>query len=418
MIIALVTILFICFSSDESRADENSTADTTSTIEYPERIPSKDRWEKVVSFPGAILNFPFTVLLKTVDLAMGMDFEMPFIVRLVDPLVADDGSRGLIPKFSSRSGIGLKFYQKSLFNEKSRFDISATGGPNWLQKYRFRIRRLQIGNMTARVIAQYTKMPTESFYGIGMDSDKDDRTYFAWEQAKAEVVFGRRFAGRLGANFIFALERNNIFGGKDDSYPSTIDIFHASLPGLETGVEILSTGLEFDYYSINHPSRPTSGWIVNIKGTYSEQTNDNKYGFYDASVDITRYIHLFYGRTLALRMAGGRVEPSADKEIPFYHLSELGRSETIRGFNRGRFVDNDFILGSIEYRYPLMPNYFDAFLFSDFGRVSADLFDDLSADNFKVTYGGGIYIWDDEEIKLTMQIGKSKEQLRFYLSLN
>jgi len=416
LIIILVTILF--FISFESRADQDFQADTTIVIEYPERISSKTSWEKVVSLPGTIINIPFAVLLKTVDFAMGVDFEAPFIVRLVDPLIADDGNRGLIPKYSSRAGVGLKFYQKSLFNEGSKFDISATGGRNRLQRYRFRIRNLEIGQLTSGMIVQYMLMPTESFYGIGMDSEKDDKTIFAWGQAKVEIVLGRKIANKISFNLLFNFERNNIFSGKDDSYLSTIDVYDSALPGLETGIEILSTGIELDYNSTNNHGRPTSGWVFNVKGTYSEQTNDDKYGFYKSSVDITRYIHLFYGRTIAMRLSGGRVEPSSDKDIPFYYQSELGKSETIRGFSRGRFIDRDFMLGSIEYRYPLMPNYLDAFLFSDFGRVSADIFDDLSADKFQVTFGGGIYIWDDDEIKLRMQLGKSKEQLRFYFSLN
>ena len=132
---------------------------------------------------------------------------------------------------------------------------------------------------------------------------------------------------------------------------------------------------------------------------------------------MRQHIHLFYNRSLALRLAGEITEPFSDREVPFYYLSELGRGETIRGFSRGRFRARDMVLGSLEYRYPIWAKA-DAILFVDVGQVAEDIFNDLSTDNFEVGYGGGVRIWGKEGLVTSFVIGKSSDGFRVYFGLN
>ena len=80
------------------------------------------------------------------------------------------------------------------------------------------------------------------------------------------------------------------------------------------------------------------------------QTDDDLYGYWKQTIDLTHHLHLFYDRVLVTRIAAERTQAIDNREIPFYRLCELGRKESIRGFTRGRFRDLDMLMGSIEYR--------------------------------------------------------------------
>ncbi len=402
------------------RVDPQSPPDTNATENHPDRFPGHSTWERIVSAPGKLLYLPFHIVLKGVDLVTGISFEVPFVVELADFMVADDGSRGLVPKYASRSGGGLKYYQKGLISDQSRLDLAATAGLRWRQRYRFRLRRIDIadGALEAGLTTQYTLMPDEAFYGIGMSTGKDDETNFAFEQVRAGLSLGRRFGGKAAADISIFYERNSILKGKDSSTPSTTVQFGSSLPGLETGVELYGAGLSIHYDSRNHPGKPTGGWEIEFSGEAFRQTGGDRYGFFAATADIARYIHLFYGRYLVVRFAARKSEPISGKEIPFYHMSEIGRTETIRGLKRGRFRDRDSMIGSVEYRYPIMPRNLDAFVFVDAGQVAPDIFDHISGDDFEVTFGGGIRIWKRDGNLVTLQAGKSRDLVRIHLDLN
>lgn len=422
-LLALFLLMFIMAGPGFARSeqvDPESSSDTTNTDNYPRRLESHSTWEKIVSAPGKLIYIPFYIVLQTVDLVTGISFDFPFVVELADFMVADDGSRGLVPAYSNRSGAGLKFYQKDLISDGSKLDLTATAGLRWRQMYRFRFRKVDIagGAMEAGLIAGYQLMPDEPFYGIGMSSSKDSKTNFAFEQSAVELSLGRSFSETVGSNVGIIFERNSVLNGKDDDTPSTKVQYEGTLPGLETGVEMFGGRLSIDYNSINHPGKPTSGWNVTLSGEALQQIGHDRYGFWAADVDIARHFHLFYGRYLVVRFAARISEPLTDREVPFYYLSEIGRTETIRGFKRGRFRDYDSMISSLEYRYPIMPRNLDAFVFIDAGQVTGDTFDRLYASDFELAFGGGIRIWNRDGNLMTLQIGRSREYTRIHLDLN
>ena len=188
---------------------------------------------------------------------------------------------------------------------------------------------------------------------------------------------------------------------------------------------MLRLQVQIEHDSRNHLGSPSAGWQATFQGGVFTESGGNEHGFGQVSADVTRYIHLFYGRTLVLRGACQVLEPFGDRHIPFYYLSELGRRESIRGFVRGRFRDEDMVLGSLEYRFPILkrpremwelPNV-DALLFVDAGRVSQNVFSD-NFDDMHVGIGGGLAVFTSKGRFIQFQIGKSKDGYRLYFVLN
>lgn len=419
----LVILLFLGNSSAYSQdADTDSGEDSTgTTIIYPEKIPSNKTWEKIVSFPGAVVFFPFKIVFRGAEAAFDVDYEVPYASWVADMAVSDDGRRSLLPTYGSRRGGGLKYKHNGLISENSVFDITSTIWFKNRTMQRIRIRDLDLpgGIAAAGLKAEYLVLPDERFYGIGMDSEKEGKTNFAWEQFSLDFSLGRKFSRKLKTDVIFTYQRNNILPGRDNSIPSTIDLYdNNSLPGLETGIEFTGGNLSIEFDSRNHPGIPTAGWELSLGGGLLRQYSEGRFGFWESTVDVKRYVHLFYGRYMVFRVAARRAQPFSDREIPFYYLSELGRWETIRGFSRSRFRDNDLLLGSIEYRWPLTPKFLHALIFVDAGKVSEDILDDIAKDDYEITYGIGILGWYLNGVLIRAELAKSGERFRFNLEFN
>ncbi len=391
---------------------------------WSEKMSNKDTWENIVSFPGVVILFPLELTLDGLKTSIRFVSGKKIIPKTKDFLTSDDGRRGVRPTYSSRAGGGAMFFQKGLLSPQSKLTISAAAGLARRQRYELRMKRVALfgGALSSDYLVRYQLLSTESFFGLGPKSQREESN-FAHEQVAVEASFGTGFSERISLDAILGFELNDISEGKDKSIPSTTEVGHGgtapteNLPGLEEQVRMgrLQIGLRYD--SRNRLGNHSNGNEASLTAGLFQDFDDDQFSFWRISADLTHYLHLFYNRTLALRLAGEINEPLSDGDIPFYYLSELGRQETIRGFSRGRFRDQDMVLASLEYRYPIW-HVVDTMLFVDVGQVAHDIFNDLSQDNFEFGYGGGFRVWGDEGLISTFLIGKSRDGFRFYFTLN
>ena len=175
--------------------------------------------------------------------------------------------------------------------------------------------------------------------------------------------------------------------------------------------------LELLFDTRNKLVQTSSGGVLRFSSSLYSGLGGDEFGFYKFNAEALQFFNLFYNRILLFRISGEVTEAMSGRKVPFYHYSELGRQETIRGYRRGRFRSSDYLLGSIEYRYPIY-NLIDAMLFIDAGKVSSNIFDNFSGDEMHTGYGGGFNIWGEEGIAIQLLYGKSKEDSRIYLNMN
>jgi len=312
----------------------------------PKKLGQKKTWEKVVSLPGTLVYLPLKLTFKLgTELIIFVD-ESKVIPKTRDLLTSDDGLRGVLPTYASRTGGGIKAFQKGWLSPESRLTLSLTAGPRERQRYQLQFKRVSLlgDTLSSDFTVGYQFLSDESFFGIGPDSRESDESNFAHEQATAEASFGTKFGKRLSLDAIIGYDLNDISEGKDKSLPFTTNRFNRkSLPGLEEGVSIGRLQLGVKYDSKNRPGNPSKGSEFSLTAGVFEDLDNNTFGFWKFSADLRQHIHLFYNRSLVLRLAGEITEPFSDREVPFYYLSELGRGETIRGFSRGRFRARDTV---------------------------------------------------------------------------
>lgn len=416
---------FLCFAFNPAIMYGQSESSTTDSLDihhegFPKKMKNRQTWERILSFPGDLVFFPIEMLFEGLERTTEYLDESKIISKTLDRLTTDDGRRGLRPYYSSRAGGGMKVFQKGLLNENSKLTLTLAASLRQRRRYELRLKRVQFPGRSflSDYRVRYQFLSDETFYGIGIDTGKSDRSNYGHKQIILSASFLRQLSQKWNANTLFGFENNEIKRGRDDRYPSTTDLYvNGELPGLDEKNQMGKVQLTFEADARNHIGQPTAGYKLFFSGAFFQQIDDRRFGFWKFTADFSKYVHLFYNRTITLRVAGEVTEPFRNREIPFYHLAELGSHETIRGFKRGRFRDRDMILGSLEYRYPVW-FHTDIALFVDAGQVSKDIFERHSWGDFQVGYGFGIRFVGEEDVIARFEISNSREQIRVYFELN
>lgn len=428
VIVFLALICFFAFTQttfaqSEATSANNAVTNQTSqspdsSVSFPQRKSAKSTWEKIVSFPGEVLYFPVGLVFAIPSEVSSLAFQGKFLAQVTDFLVADDDSRGLYPVYNARRGGGVKYFQRGLISPNSFTSLTALGGPLHRQYYAFNYRQLFAESIRLELIASYTNLPNEYFFGIGSGSLKENKANYAHELSyfSADLAFG--FNEKIWLDVSTGVDYNNIFDGRGSKERLIREIHDTSqIPGFDNKIQFWRLMARLSADNRNHPGSPTAGWQASFGGGIFREIGDADFDHYRIDFDITRYLHLFYRRTLVLRVASQITRPFSDSEVPFLYMSHIGEEESIRGFQRGRFIDRDMILGSVEYRWPVF-QIIDALLFFDLGKVSNNVFGNSLTTNLQTAYGFGFRLWGQNGMLARFQFGKSDDGIRLYFKLN
>ena len=428
MVFGVVLLLAVQASAAVQTGESGERAEADTVLVTRGRMRSRALWEEIVYLPGRIVFLPVEYALKGVGATIGYVADTKLIPKVEDFLTSDDGRRGVKPTYSGRTGGGIQFYQKGLFgasSDRNVLELTATGGSLGQQRYQCTLEGIRFagGRIWSDLFVRYRKLPTEAFFGIGPGARLKDETEFAQTQTSAEVSFGTHLGLDIAIEALAGYDKTEIAAGDDPKLPSTVDQYtEIALPGIGEPVDMMHVRLALMRDAKNRQSHPTDGYEATVSGGWYRGGDGDRFGFAKYIVDLAAYLHLFYDRALAFRIAGELTEPFKDREIPFYYLSELGRRETIRGFARGRFRDRDMALASVEYRYPIWQGRGDYranfALFADVGQVSRDLVHGASLDDLQTGFGFGLRVWGKEGLAVTFEAARSDEGWRYYFVLN
>jgi outer membrane protein assembly factor BamA len=378
-------------------------------------MPASSTWEKVASFPGWVAYAPLWLTFETVVGVIVLNDRVQVIPKTIAFLTTEDGRRGVLPTFASRSGIGVRYFANDILNPGSRFRATVASGMRGRRLFEMHYFGIDLfdGAVVVTGRAQYRNMSDERFYGIGPGAEEDDETTFRHKRALAELTVGIPLREKLRTGIAVGYEHNIIGQGRGDSVSITDVLTENELPGLEEESSMARIELALHYDGKNRAVRPSAGLEAELRGGVTAELTDDDFGFSTIGGDISKYLHIRNDRILVFRLAATFVDPVSDRRVPFYSLSELGRTNSIRGYRRGRFRDRDMILGSIEYRYPVW-RAMDALFFVDAGQVS----NNIDANDLQLTFGGGFRVWEKKGTFLRLEIGVSDDGYRFHFFLN
>lgn len=420
-LVAFLTLVIISciFSAAQAGVIDTTKVRTTEKVR-------KTTGEIISDIPGEIIKTPFYILdfaiekislnppLKQVYSWIGTPQKPTFIM----PVLGYNSSAGF--KF----GIGFKF--KNLYTQNDYLKTKFYYSTNNYQSYQIKTGSpdLMADEIGFDLYFRYNTRTREDFYGLSNRSLTDLIANYHLE--KTEFKF-RLLYNRLEKTYIgFALGylSNNLYDGEDPDYPGNLDSIAAYdgyllNEGSLDNSRFFTYGVTLEFDHRDSPAQPKKGFhlLSELKRYHGvDFSEDLKFSKY--TVDLRQYTHLWRKRVLAIRFAAGRLNANRHnpKAAPIYILSQLGGEEYLRGFSKGRFMDNDFALFSVEYRYPIH-DFLDMFLFYDQARVYHNITNEVFFTDWKSAFGGGIRVWESEGVRGIIQIAKSKEATKFYFDM-
>ena len=293
-------------------------------------------------------------------------------------------------------------------------------GPRWRHGVFLELGGLPLTQPTRGILTiDYQLRTDEKFWGIGPSTLESDESNFSRLALRPTFRFIRPLIDHVELEIAIGAEYNRIAKGRDPDLPTTTEIYTPqTLAGLEGEPLMGLTGMHLRYDSRNHLGHTATGWKVSANAHLFHQFNGRAYRFYQLGLEAVRFMPLFYGRVLVVRLGAQIVEPLGDHRIPFYYLSEIGdEPTTMRGFERGRFRDRQQLSGGVEYRYPVW-HLLDSLFFVNAGQVGRNLLEDLSTDHLEFSYGAGLRLWQPSGQVYRLLLSQSSDGFIVQLSLN
>ncbi|MEL6938726.1 MAG: BamA/TamA family outer membrane protein [Cyanobacteria bacterium J06598_1] len=120
----------------------------------------------------------------------------------------------------------------------------------------------------------------------------------------------------------------------------------------------------------NNPSAPTSGSLIRLGSEQSVPIGNGSIFYNKLRGSYSQYVPVsFFGseagrETIAFNLQGG----TAIGDIPPYEAFPLGGGNSVRGYEEGAVGSGrSFLLGTVEYRFPLFSEFLNGALFADYG---------------------------------------------------
>ena len=303
---------------------------------------------------------------------------------------------GFHPKLGSLTvgsgfAYGLGFRDRDLFSNKGAIEIWAAGSIKryWATEARLRFPRLANNHLYLETWGSHRDYPQENFFGLGPDSNRDDRSDYAIKTNHFGGRAGvRPFARHLLVGTGMEYLEPRLGAGQNDRFPDTPELFPPSeVPGVNSRSDFVRSEvfMEVDYREPINAKK--GGWYRVDFSHYDDRTTD-QFTFNRLDADIRQFFGFLAGRrVIAARLFVSTSDTEAGQTMPFFFMPTLGGNDTLRGFREYRFRAPHAILAQAEYRWEIWSG-FDGALFYDAGKVANER-GDLNFQDLEKDYGIG-----------------------------
>ena len=164
------------------------------------------------------------------------------------------------------------------------------------------------------------------------------------------------------------------------------------------------------YDSRDYRLNATKGWLFQLDaGLYQ---NDQFDSFSTYNIELANYIDLGSTPGLIAWQVQGHLTSG---DVPWNLLPDLGGSDAMRGYIRGRYRDEQMMMGQVEYRLPVFQRYGMVF-WGSVGSVAPKVSE--LTDTLLTAYGTGFRFKIKDNINLRFDVGVGENDTNFYLNVN
>ncbi len=251
----------------------------------------------------------------------------------------------------------------------------------------------------------YSNFP-QQYYGIGNNTSKKNEELFEYQNILFEPLLLKRIVGKLFLGG--GIRYNNIW---DMKYEKDKLLDQNKPLGYDGSV---SAGLEFaaTYDNRDNVLNALTGALYEFRhAVYGE--NLGGLPFQLTKLDLRQYFKLSKRNDVLAFQGYGYF---SDGRAPLGELAALGGSDLMRGYYKGRFLENNMLAAQMEYRFPVL-NPVGMVVFVGAGEVYHQI-SDLRLKNVKVGYGAGLRlkIVKSENLNIRFDVAKG-EKFNFYFGI-
>ena len=327
---------------------------------------------------------------------------------LVDP-------SGFFPYFDSvyqGGGLTLGAGYRKFFSDNSFWDVKGL--------YSVKNYKLIQGDIISRdhlnrrldygVTAGWRDATQVSFFGIGLQSSKDNRTNFRFQETYLDGFGEFRILRWLPIRGGVGFEQWNTLKGQGDEPSIETQHTSATAPGLGADIGYVHSRIAAGIDSRTSPGYTRRGGLYQVTLHDYRDTSGGVYSFQRLDAEAIQHIPLL--RETWVLAARGRVQTTLINNdiVPYFMLPSLGSGSTLRGYDTYRFRDLHSILFNTEFRW--IPTVgLDMALFYDAGKVTSRR-GDLDFSHLKSDFGIGARFHGPAATPLRIDLAISNEGWR------
>jgi hypothetical protein len=281
------------------------------------------------------------------------------------------------------------------------------------------------------VAVRHFDLPRLPFYGLGIDSSRDDRSLYELTETELPILVDLP----LGSGLTLSAQLNTLFAASDPSFTFTSRFSPATAPGIDASTTHLVPGLALSYrspdvlYGFSGEGRVSYEAYQTLSGgsfTFDrvEARMAVRYGieeqaFVPASFPFLR--SLLGTSTFSVDANLVVSEPRSGNAVPFYLQPTLGGGDInnenwLRSYVNYRFrAPSTFAFGASYERRLIDPLGFS--VFGQWGTVGQDV-DDLDLDDLKPSVGVSLTVRLGGKALLDISFAWGDEGFRSYATGN
>lgn len=246
------------------------------------------------------------------------------------------------------------------------------------------------------------------YYGQGIEQGDLDSNHHEFEEQL--FSFKPRWMTEVADNYFIGVGADLIYAsaGKLELVETETPVDSADiLPNnFSSGVVITSI-----YDSRDYRLNATKGWLFQIDAGLYHNNQSSSFSTYN--IELANYIDLgsFAPGLIAWQVQGH----FTDGDVPWNMLPDLGGSNAMRGYIKGRYRDEQMMMGQVEYRLPIFQRYGMVF-WGAVGSVAPHVSD--LTEELLTSYGTGFRFNIKDNINLRFDVGVGENETNFYLNVN
>lgn len=273
----------------------------------------------------------------------------------------------------------------------------------------FRAPRLWRRRAALRTIGGWSEGLAQSFYGVGSDTSRQDRTTFDFRRTYAAALLD--VAPQRGM-FVFGggTEISRYEQRRADASPFDRRYPAGTLPGVGATVDYVQARghVALDWRPAAGYARSGGAHAVTAR-RFFDISGPNS--FTQLEYDVVQHVPVL--RDTWVLSLHGRAETTyttGRDEVPFFMLPTLGNATTLRAFTNQRFRDRHSLLLAAEWRI-LLNQFAEAALFYDAGKVARRA-SQLDLHGLRRDYGVGFRIHSATSTPIRIDVARGDEGFR------